>query len=144
MGQVQLVQEAGANIVDGFDQEISTADNERMIAMMKEKMENKLYPIFRRKDKWERGVFLRRNAIGHTVRSSAVKRKISCGFNDSTGQDGSPKISSARRNTIGSPNQVPKKPARKRTKSLAAVDLGQSLITDMMTRNKCKERSGRD
>ena len=129
VGQVQLVQEAGANIVDGFDQETSTADNERMIAMMKEKMENKLYPIFRRKTRWERGVILRRNAVGQSVKSTPQKRKNPTPENDCVEDNLISKQS--RRNTIGSPNNTSRKPPRKRTKSLSVIQ-GQSLITDMM------------
>ena len=62
---VDTVQVDQANGCDALDQEFSAEDNRRMIAMMNEKMANELYPIFRRKDKWEIGVILRRNAVGH-------------------------------------------------------------------------------
>lgn len=130
--------------VVGVDQgELSDEDNERMINMMREKMENKLYPIFRRKDKWERGVILRKNAVAHSARSSQVKRKNSSrDTNDSGEWNDSPKLRSIRRNTFGSPSSVARIPARKRTKSLVVMDSRQSLITDLMAVSMCQSTSG--
>ena len=142
---VDTVQVDQANGCDALDQEFSAEDNQRMIAMMNEKMANKLYPIFRRKDKWERGVILRRNAVGHPNRSNPVKRKIPPSeINQSIKWDESPRLRSIRRNTVGSPNDLSRKPVRKRTKSLATVDPRQSLITDLMSSNKCQGTSAQE
>ena len=110
----------------GVDQgELSKEDNHRMVALM----ENKSYPIFRRKTRWERGVILRRHVVGQSVKSTPQKRKNPSPENDCVEDNLTSKQS--RRNTIGSPNNTSRKPPRKRTKSLSVIQ-GQSLITDMM------------